>query len=207
VTDEHFARLLELGHELRGVEFKPPGMRTDRELMAWVMHAALGMANRRDGGIVIVGVIGSQEPPVPVGLTDDELASWTYDDIASTVSSCSDPPLSFEREVRTYKERPYVVLTVHEFAELPILARKDVPGKNNRPIIRKGACYVRSLGKPETSEIPGQDEMRDLLDLAVQKGIRKFVERAVGAGLITFTRQSDAPDDAEKFSSQLGDLR
>lgn len=207
MTDEHFARLLELGHELRGVEFKPSGMRTDRELMAWITRAALGMANRRDGGIVIIGVDGSCEPPQPVGLTNDELASWAYEDMASTIASCADPPLTFEREVRTYNGRPYVVLSVHEFAELPILAKKDVPDSKNRPIIRKGACYVRSFGKPETSEIPGQDEMRDLLDLAIQKGIRKFVQRAAGAGLITFTRPAAAPSEGEKFSSQLGDLR
>jgi len=206
VNDEQFAGFIELGHELRGVEFKPPGLRTHRDLMAWVTRAALGMANHRDGGIIIIGVDESSGTPKPIGLTEDELATWTFDNVAATLAACSDPTISFEREIRTYQTKPYVVLTVHEFAELPILAKKDVPGEHKQ-IIRGGACYVRSLGKPETSEIPSQDEMRDLLDLAIQKGIRKFVERAVGAGLILYRPSVGQPTSEAAFLRQLGDLR
>jgi hypothetical protein len=49
--------------------------------------------------------------------------------------------------------------------------------------------------------------MRDLLDLAIQKGIRKFVERAVGAGLILYRPSVGQPTSEAAFLRQLGDLR
>src|SRR5688500_11792494 len=56
MTDQEFAELLGLGYESRGVEFKPPGPRSDSYLLAAVARAALGMANLRDGGIIVIGV-------------------------------------------------------------------------------------------------------------------------------------------------------
>ena len=56
MTDTEFARIMERRRELRGVEFKGPGLLSDRPLAAQVVRAAIGMANRRSGGSVIVGV-------------------------------------------------------------------------------------------------------------------------------------------------------
>lgn len=56
VRDDQFVELLALGHEQQGVEFKGPGPRTDKYLQGKVLRAILGMANRRDGGHIIIGV-------------------------------------------------------------------------------------------------------------------------------------------------------
>ena len=205
MTDDDFAVLIERGHELRGIEFKPPGPRTDQLLMARIVRAALGMANRRDGGLVIVGVDESTGRPNPIGLAPDALASWSHDDVAATIAASSDPPISIEQEVRTYHDKRFVVLRVPEFLELPVLAKKDVSVGHNH-VVRKGACYVRSFGKPETSEIPSQTEMRDLLDLAIQKGLRRFVAQAAGAGLITFGPGTPSSSSDQQFRKQLDDL-
>jgi hypothetical protein len=53
-TEREFAELLARGYELRGVEFKGPGARSTPEYTARVVRAALGMANLRDGGLVIL---------------------------------------------------------------------------------------------------------------------------------------------------------
>jgi len=55
VTEEDFARLLVLQHELPGVEFKSPGPRGEKALFHLVVRAALGMANRRDRGLFLEG--------------------------------------------------------------------------------------------------------------------------------------------------------
>ncbi len=70
MTDQEFDTLLHRGYETNGVEFKGPGKRTDRAFLAQVVRAILGMANRRDGGLVIIGV----EPTTldPIGLEEDE---------------------------------------------------------------------------------------------------------------------------------------
>ncbi len=55
MTEQDFEGLLALGYETNGVEFKGRGNRTDSAFLAGVIRAILGMANRRDGGLVIIG--------------------------------------------------------------------------------------------------------------------------------------------------------
>lgn len=70
-----------------------------------------------------------------------------------------------------------VALQIREFESIPILCRK-----NYDDILRAGACYVRSRRKPETVEIPNQEDMRDLLDLATEKGLRKYFSQSALQG-------------------------
>jgi predicted HTH transcriptional regulator len=51
------------------------------------------MANRRDGGMVIIGV--KNETLEPVGLEDDEVDSWTYDHLATNVNEYTSPMCEF----------------------------------------------------------------------------------------------------------------
>ena len=56
MTEQEFEQFVQLGHETPGVEFKSPGLRTDKNFLAGVARAVLAMANRRGGGLVIIGV-------------------------------------------------------------------------------------------------------------------------------------------------------
>jgi predicted HTH transcriptional regulator len=201
VTDEEFGELLALGYERRGIEFKGPGPRTN-PLLAKVIRAVLGMVNQRDGGIVVIGVTDTSGVLTPAGLTDADLATWRYDDVAAAVASFADPSVSFELEVRTFEARRFVALHVREFETIPVLCRRDYQG-----ILRAGACYVRTRRKPETTEIPTQTEMRDLLQLATTKVLRSFIAQAVASGLMSFVARTQAPTDAEQYVQELGGLR
>lgn len=155
-----FAELLGVGHETRGVEYKGPGLRTDRHFLALVARAALGMANRREGGKVILGVDDNRGVLNPVGLSDEQLATWRrYDTVAASLLEYADPSLGFDLETLTAEERRYVILSVHEFEEIPVLCARSYPS-----VLRRGACYVRTRGKPETSEVPSQEDMRALIE-------------------------------------------
>jgi len=205
VTDQDFELLLNRGHETHGVEFKGPGKRTDSAFLAKVVRAILGMANRRDGGVVIIGV--EDDLLEPVGLEEDQADTWTYDALTTSVNEYASPSVSFDFEKKLYRERTFVILEVHEFAEIPILCAKDFHPTNVKgaaPILRRGACYVRSRHKPETSEIPSEEEMRDLLELAIDKGVRRFVERAQKAGLFQPVQPPPASrDDDARFDDQI----
>ena len=83
MTDQELAELIALGHETRGVEFKGPGRSSNREVMAVVVRAVLGMANRRDGGRVIIGIEDNAAILTPVGLSAAELTTWRFDDVAA----------------------------------------------------------------------------------------------------------------------------
>ena len=206
MTDEEFEASISLGYELTGVEFKGPGLASDRYFFAKVTEAILGMANRRDGGRVVIGVECNTARFNPTGLSTGQLITWNYDDITSKLAEYSDPSVNFEFAVKTYEGKNFVVLDVQEFDKIPILCKKDYPG-----VLRKGACYVRSRRKPETTEIPTQEDMRDLLDLAIEKGLRKYVETAYRAGIGLarngLTQLPTTPADEDLYDQQLGDLK
>jgi predicted HTH transcriptional regulator len=202
VTDQEFAEILALGHETRGVEFKGPGRRSDRQLFAQVVNAVLGMANRRDGGKVIIGVEDVGGALNPVGLNGRDLATWRYDNVADRLATYADPSVSFDLEVKEYNGSRYVVLHVEEFADIPVLCNQDYQG-----VLRNGACYVRTRRKPETSEIPTQADMRDLLELATEKRLRGYLALLQRVGLLVLPTASPPTTDQEGFDQQLDDLR
>jgi predicted HTH transcriptional regulator len=201
VTEQEFAALLASG-ETNGVEFKGSWIRTDRLFLARVVRAILGMANRRDGGLVILGIDESNKPD-PVGLTDAQTESWlNFDDVSASINEYASPCVRFELELQTFRDKNFVVIRVRQFDDIPILCAKDYnePGKAGS-VLRRGACYVRARHKPETSEIPSEEEMRELLELAIDKGVRKFVTRAQKAGLFS-TLPAPASDEA-LFEKQI----
>ena len=206
LTDRQFAELLAVSYEPRGLEFKGARPRTDRLFFARVVRACLGMANLRDGGRVIIGVDERGGVLDPVGLSDADLATWRYDDIAAGLATYADPMINFDIYVHEYQGRRFVELEVHEFDELPILCKTTYMERppTQQVILREGACYVRRRGKPETSEIPTQSEMRELLDLAIEKGVRRFIVRARAVGLVLGT--GEPVRDAERFAEQLREL-
>jgi predicted HTH transcriptional regulator len=208
VTDQDLESLLRRGYETHGVEFKGPGRRTDSSFLAKVARAVMGMANRRDGGVVIIGV--DSDTLEPVGLEDDQADTWGYDSVATAVNEYASPSVSVDLEVRLYQGHKLVIIKVHEFADIPILCRKDFHPTGVRgaaPVLRRGACYVRSRHKPETSEIPSEEEMRELLELAIDKGVRKFVERAQKAGLFQSVQPpTTTQDDQARFDDQIKDM-
>ena len=200
MTDQELAELIALGHETRGVEFKGPGRSSNRQVMAVVVRAVLGMANRRDGGRVIIGIEDNAAILTPVGLSAAELTTWRFDDVAARLSEYADPGVEFALEVKEYNGKKYVILHIEEFTEIPVLCNRDYP-----EVQRSGACYVRSRRKPETSEIPTQTDMRELLDLASDK--------AVSRRLTEYRRMGLMPDvplvvaDQDRFDDQAGELR
>ena len=91
---------------------------------------------------------------------------------------------------------------MREFYEIPVLCKRAFDD-----VLRDGACYVRTSRKPETSELPTQTEMRELLDLATEKGVRKYLERAQRMGIISLPTVSAQVSDEERFNRELGALR
>ena len=202
MTDEEFSQIMILSHELRGVEFKGPGSSTDRRLLAQVTKAVLGMANRRDGGTIVIGIDDSGGELNQVGVDEKDIRSWNYDIVADRIAVYADPSVTFEVEIRNYNGVRFVVFQVDEFDDIPVLCKRSYGN-----VLREGACYVRTRRKPETTEIPSQADMRDLLDLAVEKGVRSFLSQAHRAGLISQSIVTPQATDQERFDEQLGDLK
>ena len=104
--------------------------------------------------------------------------------------------MDFDLESFEHQGKWYMILRVREFEDIPVLCKRDY-----EKVLRDGACYVRSRRKPETAEIPSEVDMRDLLELATEKRLRKFVAQARAAGLDLAGAAS--PSDQERFDNQL----
>ena len=207
MTPDEIAWHLRRGEETQGVEFKAPCSCNDRDKAALVkiVRAALGMANRRDGGAVIVGVDevgkGGNKALTPTGLSPEQLSTWDHDTVSGKLSAYADPFLAFTISTEAIDGANLVVLQVEEFEEVPVLCKKGY-----EDILRKGACYVRTRSPVGTSEIPSQTEMRSLIKLATEKSLRDFIHLSHRAGL-TRPSSPEATDDSSQFDAQRGDFR
>lgn len=174
--------LVAFGREQSGVEFKSTGPRKDPVLRAKVIRAMLAMANRRDGGSVIIGVKESSGILEVAGLTSLDALTWNHDSLADSVAEYADPRVVFDSYTVEVDGQTTLVIEVEEFTDAPVVCKRTYnDGKS--AILRQGAVYVRSNRKPESREVANYDEMRELLDIATDKGVRRFVSRARAAGL------------------------
>jgi predicted HTH transcriptional regulator len=184
MTDEEFLELLAAG-ERPGVEFKNPRGRQDRSFVE-VVRAILGMANRRNGGLVVIGV---DDNGAGIGLTQQQLVSWTRaDEVRQAVAPYADPYVYLDVESKTVEGgalqgRSFAILHVQEFEEVPVLCARAGRDANGNDVLQSGACYVRPSHMPATTNVAEQSQLRELLDLAIEKGVRKFLRRAQAAGL------------------------
>jgi len=180
VTQAELEHLLELGHELRHLEVKAPGGLDDNLLVARVARAVMAMGNLRDGGLVCVGIDDGQIAAMQPGLTAAQLADWTdFDRVSAALGKYSDPPIFFETHTFALSSgADVVVLEVEEFERDVHVCKKSFQG-----VLVDGHTYVRPRGQPRSVLPPTSADMRELHDLAVDKGVREFVRRAGAAGV------------------------
>lgn len=197
MTPGELRTILEQGRETPGTEFKSAGSRTDREFLVKVVKAVLALANRRGGGIIVIGVDDDGGRITPTGLSDDELETWTPETVSGAVAAYADPFVDLSSQEVLLDGLRFVVLEVIEFEEVPILCKRGFAG-----VLREGACYVRRRGRIESCEIPNHAEMRELIDLAAEKSVRRFFQTARRTGIVD-NQVGIETDDEELFQRQL----
>lgn len=203
MNPDEFADLLRLGREQHAVEFKGAHPRTDRLFFAKVVRAIFGMANRRDGGQVMLGIDERDGALAPVGLAPAVEATWTFEALTAGVAEYVDPHVDLDLRFFAFEDKRFAAIRVEEFAEVPILCRKTYQSSAG-VILREGACYVRPRRKIETAEVATYADMRDLIDLATEKSTRRFIERAVRSGILQPGKPIDTDEDL--FRRQREDL-
>lgn len=174
--------LIALGVEQSGVEFKGPCGSEEKPQRDKILRAMLAMANHRDGGLVIVGVDETPEGLQGTGLTAAQLATWTRDRVGDAIAAHADPSVDFVVERVSVDDRDFVVLRVRQFADVPVVCKRNGAQEDRKQVLREGACYVRPRRKPESVEVPTAADMRDLLDLAIDRGVETFIKRMHRAG-------------------------
>jgi predicted HTH transcriptional regulator len=157
--------------ETRRVEFKGPLLFTELATKAEIVKAALAMANTRDGG-VFLGV--DRQPGTGehllTGLTQEQAASYNINDLTSTVNSYASPTIELALESLEVEGRRFVAISFQEFSDYPIMCSRNLE-VNNRTVVVKGRLYCRSRRMPESTEVQSPEDLREIVELAIAKGI------------------------------------
>lgn len=170
---------------------------------ATIAKSIQGMANKRDGGTII---IGKEEQPKgtfsPIGMSQSDFDSFDSDTMKDFVKDYADPYVNFSVHKIILGGRKFVVIRIEEFERTPVICKKDWGD-----ILHRGKVYTRSRGKPETIEVPSQTEMREIIDMAVEKEFRHFYERLSHVGIEIPILHRPQDKDKELFDKQREDLQ
>jgi hypothetical protein len=154
-------------------------------------------------------------------MTLDHFASFNQDNVDDVVRNYADPfveanvtgvPRSVVIEEARKQEEgdkiisddggDFIVVEVKEFEEIPVICRKSY-ALNGKVFLRKGAIYTRSRGKSETAEVHTQTEMREIINIAVDKNRLFFIERMTGILTEILEHIQPKPSDEQKYDKQL----
>jgi predicted HTH transcriptional regulator len=201
MTDADLFELIRSG-ERPGVEFKNARARQDKSFVE-VARAVLGMANRRNGGTVLIGV---EDNGNATGLSTDQAASWaTSDHVRQAMAGFADPYVYLDVslvkvDAELLKGRIFAAIAVHEFDEVPVLCARDGKDAKGNVVLAKGALYIRTNHMPATTQVADHAQFREVLDIAIDKGVRNFLKRAAATGL-GVTGQAPPTDD-DRYAAQ-----
>lgn len=148
-----------------------------------VAKAMMAMSNLRNGGVIVIGMKepkrGVWDPDI---MTDEQVASFTQDDVAQWVNDYAVPAVQFTVKPFVLDTNNFVIIKVREFDSFPTICRK--PKQSGGEALRKGAIYYRSNRKNESAPVSSDEDMRELIKLAVDKGIAREVKRLRELGLV-----------------------
>ncbi len=186
LLDNQLVDLILNGVESRNIEFKKDYDWNDPEHKAKLTKAVLAMSNIRDGGYIILGVEEQADTFTAIGLPESSYALFDSDQMMAHFNKFADPYVNINLYKFIHEKKRFVVIHVNEFDELPVVCKRNGAGN-----LTEGAIYTRSNRMPETVSVPSQTEMREILDIATQKGIRKFQQVLTRSGLEVSVGASD----------------
>jgi predicted HTH transcriptional regulator len=200
MASKELVALIYYGSEERNLEYKTSMNWNTDETKTKLAKSIMAMANIKDGGAIILGV--TEEAPgkfVPTGMSEEDERSFNQDSVSEYVNKYADPFVELKVEKHIEGDKRFVIVQVQEFEELPVVCKKDHSG-----VLKRGDLYTRSRHKHESVQVPSQTEMREILDMAVDKRMQRRIELFHTWGVTALTPQKDI--DAGKFHEQIKDL-
>lgn len=157
--------------ERRDLEYKRGG--SWESLRYKIARAALAMSNLEGGGRIIVGVQEDGNDGYDLaGMTQDHARTYKKDDISDFVNKYADPHAQVDVCGFCDGSKHFVVIDVLEFEETPVICKKD-----HKKDMRRGRIYARPHRKNESTPDLTAHEMKEIVENAVDKGIRKQLKR------------------------------
>ena len=170
-TSEEMIRFIEAAGESANIDAKGPMSWDGGPDSAGLTKDIISFANSRDGGVIVIGK-EEASPGVFVlnGLTPTQASSFETTKNATWVNNHCAPPVNIVCNRVQHKSKEFIVLTVAEFDDVPIICTKqfELAGKPPKVLLRKGAIYVRNANA-ESAPLSSIEELRILIGLATTK--------------------------------------
>jgi len=218
---ELLADIILHGREERNIDYKSSMSWKDRDAKMMTIRCILGMANLRNGGYIVFGVPQQGNEFFFDGMDQDHIKSFTQDNVDTDIKNYAEPfvevhvtliPRSVVKKVSEPKRKEFsdnggdfVIIQVEEFEEIPVICKREGKLKSGEIYLRNGAIYTRPRGKVETSEVKSQTEMREIIELAVDKSLRKLIDRMERSGITGLI--GPEPSDRKRFDDQLEEVK
>lgn len=202
--------ILDAPQESRAVELKPslPWKNVERQIQIQdIIKSILGMSNVRDGGRIILGVRQNLDRTFTVeGMKEENLKTYDAENIYQDVRKFGKPEPRFEVKNMKDNDKFFIVFVVQNFLYSPVICNKNGKNIGTEPLIR-GALYIRTH-KPETKKVDNQTEMREIIELAIEKELDLFSARMqrVFKTMSYIKVPKSTEDEQEKFAEELKDI-
>lgn len=208
MPEKNIIDLIIHGSEERNIEYKCSMSWGDNSTKIKVTKTSMAMANIPDGGTMIFGVDETSPGHFELqGMNANDAATFSQDDIQDYVNGYADPFVELTVKKEDYNRKIFVVIQIPESPELPVVCKKNGEELVRGEIytrLRCGEIYTRPRRKFESVPVPSQTELRELLERAIDKRIRKYREDWFRWGLIKTPKPEEL--DVQKFEDQLGGL-
>jgi predicted HTH transcriptional regulator len=198
LENEELVRFIENGREERWLEYKQSMSWADDETRLKVVKAALAFANIRDGGTLVFGMTEiSTDKYIPDGMQEEHFNSFAQDDVQDRVNTHADPFVSLRVHKIEFNGKKFVVIQFQPFDLLPVVCKQAGKG------LFQGNLFTRSQKKHESTIVKSQTEMREILDIAIDNGLKQFHQRLARTGLQINSLENP---DIKAFDDELGNL-
>ena len=202
MDNKKIEKIINFGQENRYVEFKCSISWDDIKYK--IAKTCLAMSNISTGGHIIIGMKWDdiKKKYIDEGVTEEQIKSYKlkHDVIQEFVNKYADPSVNLNSTLDEVNSKNFIVIRVYEFEQIPIFCKKD--GENN---LRNGEIYTRSSKKPESAKVSSQNDMREIIEIAVDKQLPKLLKRF---GFTNISSETDIQrkESAKKFNNEAGEF-
>lgn len=170
------------------------------ELKWRLLKTIMGMANLRDGGLILIGVSERNDTWTPTGIDPKDLGTFDNDEIIDQLEKYASPRVQLAIVLHDHDDgNRFLVFHVGQFDDCPILCRNNSPdGVKPNDRLASGDIYVRpTTGRPRTIKANDARLVHDLLELAAEFRARRMLEIARRVGLVP------AESTASQYDAEL----
>ncbi|PIQ80263.1 MAG: hypothetical protein COV79_01395 [Parcubacteria group bacterium CG11_big_fil_rev_8_21_14_0_20_41_14] len=208
-SDSIISAILSNPIESRAIELKPSIPWRDinhQHQLQEIVKSIIGLSNVKDGGKIILGVIQNPDRTFAItGMSTIDLQTYDQDHIYQVVRAYANPALRFEIRSVEYRGKFFIVFAIQEFLYMPVICIKNGSRTGNEPLI-SGALYIRTH-KPETKQVNNETEMREIINLAVDKELELLTPRIQKLIKPPFIKQKIKGISSKKFANELKDIK